>query len=60
MFINIIGLLTLLCTVYVIYDVWANQKYSMSDGNKLLWTIFAILFSVITAIIYLLTVKQRR
>lgn len=57
---NIIGLLSLACTVYVIYDVWANQKHSMSDANKLLWTISAILFSIITAIVYLLTVKQRR
>jgi len=45
------------CTIYVIYDVWTNNK-SLSDGKKILWTILALLFSVITAAIYYLTQKK--
>ena len=37
--------------VWVIYDVWAvNTK--LSSGGKIVWTVFAILFNVVTAIVY--------
>ena len=54
---SIIGILALICAIYVIYDVWANQK-SMSGGKKLLWTILALIFSIITAIVYYFTHKR--
>lgn len=55
---SLIGIIAIICAIYVIYDVWSNQK-SMSDGNKLLWTVLALFFSIITAILYLLMVKRK-
>ena len=48
---SLLGIIALACAIWVIYDVWANRK-SMPAGNKILWTIFAIIFSIVTAIIY--------
>ncbi|HZH73041.1 MAG TPA: hypothetical protein VFD91_11160 [Mariniphaga sp.] len=47
----LIGIIALICAIWVIYDVWIGTK-GLSTGAKLLWTIFAILFSIITAIVY--------
>ncbi len=48
---NILYIVAIVCAVWVIYDVWAvNQK--LSGGGKILWTIFALLFNIITAIVY--------
>jgi len=44
-------LIGLAAMIWVIYDVFVNHK-GMSMGKKVLWTIFAILFSIITAIVY--------
>jgi len=44
---NIIGIIAIICAIYVIYDVFAVQK-RMSFGSKVLWTIFALLFSILT------------
>ncbi|MEN8230445.1 MAG: PLDc N-terminal domain-containing protein [Bacteroidota bacterium] len=54
---SIIGIIALICAIWVIYDVWVNQK-KMSAGSKLLWTIFAIIFSIITAIVYYFKKKK--
>jgi hypothetical protein len=54
---GLIGLIALACAIWVIYDVAANQK-KMSSGKKVLWIILAIIFSILTAIIYYLTVKK--
>ncbi len=54
---NIIYLVALVCMVWVIYDVWANRK-SMKDGTKILWTICALLFSIVTAIVYALVGRK--
>lgn len=54
---QLIGLIALLCMVWVIYDVLANQK-KMKTGKKVLWIICAVFFSIITAIIYYLVVKR--
>lgn len=51
-------IIALVCAIWVIYDVVSNQK-SMSGGSKAIWIICAILFSVITAIIYFLVVKRK-
>ena len=52
MFYNtILGVLAVLAAVWVIYDVITNNK-RLSDGMKVLWIIFAVLFSIITAIVY--------
>ncbi len=53
---NIVYIIALICAVWVIYDVWVNQK--MTTGSKAIWTIFALFFSIITAIVYYLTKKR--
>ncbi len=45
------GILALLAAIWVIYDVLVNNK-KLSDGMKVLWIVLAILFSIVTAIIY--------
>ena len=35
---TLVGIVALICAVWVIYDVWANQK-KMSSGYKILWTV---------------------
>lgn len=41
------------CAVWVIYQVWAvNQNLSLA--GKLVWTVFALIFNVLTAIVYYL------
>ena len=54
---TIIGILALICAIWVIYDVWTKQK-SMSAGKKVLWTILALIFSILTAIIYYFVKKK--
>jgi prolipoprotein diacylglyceryltransferase len=53
----IIGLIALLLAIWVIYDVLVNQK-SMKPEKKAIWIICAILFSIITAIVYYFVVKK--
>jgi len=50
---TIIGIVALICAIWVIYDVLVNNK-RLSDCMKVLWITCAILFSIITAIIYFL------
>ena len=54
---GIIGLVALVCAIWVIFDVWTKQK-KMSTGTKLIWTIFAIIFSILTAIVYYFKKKK--
>ena len=54
---NILGVVAVLCAVWVIYDVFAKNK-SLSTGMKVLWTVLAIVFSIITAIVYYLMYKK--
>ena len=55
---NFWWLIGLICAVWVIYDVFTTQK-KMKTEMKVLWTILAILFSVITAIVYYFVVKKK-
>lgn len=54
---GILGIVVLICAVWVIYDVVANQN-KMQMVHKVLWIVFAIIFSIITAIVYYFTVKK--
>lgn len=47
----LIGIIALIAAIWVIYDVIVNNT-RLSDGMKVLWIICAVLFSIITAIIY--------
>ena len=58
MYQTIIGLISLICAVWVIYDVWAVNK-KKTTGIKVLWTVLAIFFSIITAIVYYFLEKRK-
>lgn len=49
-------LLGLVAAIWVIYNVW--QDNSKSNEAKLVWTICAVFFSVITAIVYFILEKK--
>jgi hypothetical protein len=48
---NIVGLVAILCAVWVIYDVLVNNR-RLSTVAKVVWIVCAVLFSIITAIVY--------
>lgn len=54
---TILYLVGLASAIWVIYDVFANNK-KLSDGAKVLWTVGALVFSIVTAIIYYFTQKK--
>lgn len=56
---GLFGLLCLVVMILVIYDVFANQK-KMKTGMKVLWTILAVLFSVVTGIVYFFVVYSKK
>ncbi len=56
--VNLLWLVGLVAAIWVIYDVFAVQK-KFSVGKKVIWTICAVLFSIITAIIYYFVVKRK-
>jgi hypothetical protein len=55
---NLVGLIGLLAAIWVIYDVLAKQK-RMKTFNKIVWVVCALLFSIITALVYYLIVKKK-
>ena len=54
---NVIGIVALVCAIWVIYDVFENNKRK-STGWKIAWTVFALLLSIVAAIVYYFTNKQ--
>jgi hypothetical protein len=48
---TLIGIVALICAIWVIYDVWANNK-KLNDTAKIIWTVFAVILSILTAIVY--------
>ncbi len=54
---GVIGFLALLGAIWVIYDLWTNNT-KLTQTEKLVWTICAIFFNLITAIIYYFTQKK--
>lgn len=48
---SILSIIPILCAAYVIYSVWFRDK-ERSTGNRVIWTVFALLFNVVTAIVY--------
>lgn len=55
---TIVGLVALICAVWVIYDVIMNNK-GLSSGMKVVWIVCAVFFSIITAIVYYLVEKNK-
>ena len=56
---SIIGIIAVLLAIWVIYDVLENNK-RLSKGLTVLWIVLAILFSIITAIVYYVVYKTGR
>jgi hypothetical protein len=48
---TLLGIVALICAIFVIFQVWTKQP-TMGVGEKLIWTIAALLFSILTAIIF--------
>jgi hypothetical protein len=48
---GVIGIIAVICAVWVIYDVWKNNK-KLNDTAKIVWTVFAVILSILTAIVY--------
>jgi hypothetical protein len=55
---NIIGLIALRCAMWVIYDVLAKNT-GLRTGMKGVWIICALLFSIVTAIVYYFIGRKR-
>jgi len=53
------GIIALIAAIWVIYDVLVNNR-RLSDGMKVLWVVGAILFSIITAVIYYLVGRNNQ
>ncbi|HLC61503.1 MAG TPA: PLDc N-terminal domain-containing protein [Candidatus Nanoarchaeia archaeon] len=56
---GVIGVIAVLAAVWVIYDIIVNNK-RLSDGMKVLWIVCAVLFSIITAIVYYLVGRNAK
>jgi hypothetical protein len=54
---TVVYIIAILCAVWVIYDVWTVNK-KLSDLAKIIWTVFAIVLSIITAIVYWFVEKK--
>ncbi|MDR2962265.1 MAG: hypothetical protein LBU90_01270 [Bacteroidales bacterium] len=52
-------ILIVLCAAWVIYQVWVVEKDTRTKEEKLLWTLLALLFSVITAGIFFFLEKEK-
>jgi len=56
---TLLGIIAIIAAVWVIYDVLVNNK-RLSDGMKVLWIVFAVFLSIITAIIYYLVGRNQK
>ncbi len=57
--ISLIGIISLLAAIWVVYDVITNNK-QLSSSTKILWIVFAIVFNIVTAIVYFLVYKIKK
>jgi hypothetical protein len=55
---TLIWLVALVCAVWVIYSVLVKNK-GLSTGMKVVWIVCALLFSIITAIVYYFIENKR-
>ncbi|MEK6849377.1 MAG: PLDc N-terminal domain-containing protein [Nanoarchaeota archaeon] len=56
---GIIWIIALLAAIWVIYDVLVNNT-RLSTGMKILWILCALVFSIITAVIYYFVGRNSR
>ena len=55
---TVIGIVALLSAIWVIYDVLVKNKKLKTD-MKIIWIVCAVLFSIITAIVYFLIGRKK-
>ena len=55
---SLLSLLSLAALVWVLYEVWGVNK-GLSTGSKVIWTIGALFFSVLAAILYYFMEKRK-
>ena len=55
---SIIGIIALVCAVWVIYEVWVNNK-KKDFVIKVVWTIAALVLSILTAVVYYFVEKKK-
>ncbi len=55
---NLFYFLGMAAAIWVVYDLWVKND-RLNDTEKLVWTICAIFFNIITAIVYYITQKRR-
>jgi prolipoprotein diacylglyceryltransferase len=55
---GIMFVIAVICAVWVIYDVVQNQK-KMDQTKKIIWIVCAVIFSILTAIVYYFMVKSK-
>jgi len=55
---SILGIVALICAIWVIYDVLVNNK-KLDQTKKIIWIVCALLFSIITAIVYYFIGKKK-
>lgn len=55
---TVIGILAIIAAVWVIYEVFTNNK-KLKIEMKVLWTVLAIVFNIITAIVYYFMYKYK-
>ena len=53
---TLLELVALVAAVWVIYDVWTQLR--AKTGEKVIWTIAAVLLSILTAIVYYFVKKR--
>lgn len=53
------GLLSLIAFAWVTYEVWTNNN-RLAKTNKIIWTVAAFFFSILTAIIYYFAEKRNQ
>lgn len=54
----ILWIVGIIAAVWVIYDVLTNNK-RLSTEVKIVWIVCAVLFSILTAIVYFLVYKMK-
>ena len=54
---TLLWLLALVAFIWVVFEVWTKQK-GMTTGIKVLWTVLAFFFNIITAIVYFFMYKK--
>jgi hypothetical protein len=56
---SLVGLIALICAVWVIYEVVTHHKH-WKTGTKVLWIVCAIVFNIITAIVYYFVAYKKK